>query len=223
MHIPYSYELIVYGPDQRIFRRMSYTGSNVIAHFFQTAMEYADAVINDLSFNNDREMTEDEEEEFHAATRCYLCGNDFDATHYIRVRHHHHRMYFDRAGNERSNYIGVICNKCNLNIKEKKMLTMVAHNGARYDWKFLLRFMPEEFREELQVLAKNSETFYQIIVGKKLRLIDSFRHMPLSLERLVNDLRRDGLNKFGITKQIFHGYTENELDLLIRKQCFPYK
>ena len=83
--------------------------------------------------------------------------------------------------------------------------------------------MPDDFQEQIKVLAKNSENFYQLLVGKTLRLVDSFRFMPMSLDRLVKDLRSEGMDRFVITKQVFGKYGTDGLDLLSRKQSFPYR
>lgn len=82
--------------------------------------------------------------------------------------------------------------------------------------------MPPDLQEDISVLSKNSETFFQILVVKTLRLLDSYRHMSHSLARLTTDLRTMGLNKFPITKSLFPDLTNEQFDKICFKQKFPY-
>lgn len=161
IHDPSSFCLIVWGPDQSIFRHHIYNGPNPVQEFFRVANDIAEEVLQLIKVNNARAMTDEEEERFNATNRCNLCERPFRGRR-VKVRHHNHTRWFYRTNAQtqqqfRTNFIDCICNFCNLQIKvrrvqasnltlcsqkhshlqilahtqEKKMLTLLAHNGSR--------------------------------------------------------------------------------------------
>jgi hypothetical protein len=91
---------------------------------------------------------------------------------------------------------------CNLNYKLPDFITCYAHNGSKYDFKFIINEL--KYRKcEINVIAQSSENFMCIeakyYVGDytdkktgelkpeyfKIRFIDSIRFMGKSLEKLV--------------------------------------
>ena len=108
----------------------------------------------------------------------------------------------------------------------------VAHNGSKYDFKFVLHELA--YRDcEISVIGQSSENFMSInakykvgeYIDKKtgkskpeyfsIRFIDSIRFLLYSLETLV--LNQQG--NLPITKQFF---TEEEFNLIKRKGIYPY-
>lgn len=119
IHIPNSFGLIIWGPDSRIFKHEIYNGENAVQTFFAKANEFADEVLQLIKVNNERVMTDEEEVEFQAATTCYFCYRPFTEKR-VKTRHHSHTRWFYRNTPQqqiKTNYIGCICNFCNLQIK----------------------------------------------------------------------------------------------------------
>jgi len=57
----------------------------------------------------------------------------------------------------------------------------------------------------------------------KLRFLDSLKHLPFTLEALANDLKKEGIDKFNITRDVFsHISTQNLEQYVLQKQKFPY-
>jgi hypothetical protein len=92
--------------------------------------------------------------------------------------------------------------------------------------------MNSELTQSLSVLAQNSEQFKSITIGP-VRFIDSFQHLPSSLEtlvdNLVNDVTEDDIINIPRAKASFHHLAkefghlpDHQFCLLLRKGVFPY-
>ena len=81
------------------------------------------------------------------------------------------------------------------------------HNGSTYDYHFIIKEFPEEFKGQFECLGRNTENHITFSVpikkehdnGKtityKMKLIDSFRFMSSSLSSLVDNLS-EGLHNY---------------------------
>ena len=92
---------------------------------------------------------------------------------------------------------------------------MVFHNGSTYDCHFIIKELAEEFEGEIECLGENTEKYITLSVpikkeitkkdkngndkimkiSYKIKFIDSFRFMPISLSSLVDNLS-DGLHGY---------------------------
>ena len=72
---------------------------------------------------------------------------------------------------------------------------------SRYDMHLILKHMEKAFmQDEVKVIAANTETFIAVQIGQ-LRFIDSLRFLSASLDALVNNLKKNGTEKFVHTKR----------------------
>lgn len=154
-------------------------------------------------------LSNDELLRHQTATTCYLCNCDFVLGNH-KVRDHDHLT---------GNYRGPACNNCNINYKLPRFIPVILHNLSGYDSHFII---PQLGRDNgaIDVLATTSEKFISFSkkVNKiKLRFIDSFRFMPLSLSTLAKNLSQD---KLYTTKKIV---PTDKLPLVLRKGVFPYE
>ena len=142
-------------------------------------------------------------------------------------------------------YRGIAHAFCNSQFRErgKTVKTSVfLHNGSRYDnhvilqnlYKFL-RDNKESF-ENPSVIAKTMETFMQIKLDCNTLIKDSLNFLGGSLDKLVKNLKDEG-RKTGRTRELFkHTFsyfdklcqtnedlTEEDFDLLTRKNVYPYE
>ena len=60
-----------------------------------------------------------------------------------------------------NNILGYICNKCNLQIKNKKEIPIKFHNGMKYDDSILLNGM-SKFKPQINCIGITSERFKSI-------------------------------------------------------------
>ena len=79
---------------------------------------------------------------------------------------------------------------------------------------------PDEFAEihEIDVIASNTEKYIGFQIGA-LRFLDSSQFLNASLNILVSNLTKDGLDNLHHTKRHFK---DEELHLVSRKGIFPY-
>lgn len=73
--------------------------------------------------------------------------------------------------------------------------------------------------QEIECIPSNSETYISFSLGS-LRFLDSVRFMPASLEVLTANLAKGGPGKFTRMNSV---YQPDEVELLLRKQVYPYE
>ena len=101
-------------------------------------------------------------------------------------------------------YRGAAHSICNLRYKIPKEIPVVFHNGSTYDYHFIIKQLAREFKGNFECLGENTEKYITFSVpikkehdnGKtttyKLKFIDSYRFMNVSLSSLVDNL--SGIN-----------------------------
>ena len=75
------------------------------------------------------------------------------------------------------------------------------HNGSTYDYHFIIRELAKEFKGNCECLGENTEKYitFSVPIKKKIdnkdleitykiKFIDSYRFMPLSLSKLADNL-----------------------------------
>ena len=62
-------------------------------------------------------------------------------------------------------------NICNLRYKTPKEITVVFHNGFRYDYHFIIEELAKEFKRRLEYLGGNTENYITFSVSSKKNLI----------------------------------------------------
>ena len=128
-----------------------------------------------------------EEELFKNATHCHICGGPFGEK--IKCADHDHLT---------GRYRGAAHDYCNLNFNLKKsMVPILLHNYRSYDSKLILSGVgqvEEKWAKTIKVLAQNSEQFKSMTIGG-LQFLDSFQHLPCSLDTLAQNLLRDCFNE----------------------------
>ena len=143
-------------------------------------------------------LAEQEKESYANASICFICekpfGNDKNA---IKVRDHCHYT---------GKYRGAAYRACNIRYKIPKSIPVVFHNSSKNDFHLIIEQLAHDFDSPFNCLGENTEKYitFSICIFKKtgankkpiayqIKFIDSFRHMPLSLSNLVDNLAE--LNK----------------------------
>ena len=98
-------------------------------------------------------------------------------------------------------YRGAAHNTCNLKYKIPKNITVIFHNGSKYDYHFIIREFASESDGNFECLGENTEKYItfsvpiktrienkNIDITYKIKFIDSFRFMATSLSKLVDNL-----------------------------------
>ena len=143
-----------------------------------------------------------------------------------KVIHHDHCL-------PENNILGYICQNCNLQIKDKKEIPIIFHNGMNYDNSILLNGM-SKFKPIINCIGVTSEKFksiefkfkeyemdddgeaHEIKSNYSLRVIDSYNLIMGSLNNLSSNLN----NKYKYeTKKEF----KDNFEIINKKMNFPYE
>ena len=110
---------------------------------------------------------------------------------YIKVRDHCHYT---------GKYSGAAHKICNMMYNTPREVLVIFHNGSSYDYHFIIKGLAEEFKGEFECLGENKEKYITFSVPIKkesneggtivyrIKFIDSFRFMSISLSSLVDNL-----------------------------------
>ena len=90
---------------------------------------------------------------------------------------------------------------CNLRYKVPKEIPIVFHNGSTYDYHFIIKELVKEFDGNFECLGENTEKYItfsvpikkkienkNIEITYKIKFIDSYRFMSMSLSKLIDNL-----------------------------------
>lgn len=142
---------------------------------------------------------------FITATDCHICtqtlGDD-------RVRDHCHVTGKFRGAAHRDS---------NINFKFTGLIPVIFHNLKGYDSHLIMQAIGK-VNKQLKCIPNNMEKYISFSLGC-MDFIDSFQFMPSSLEKLVQNLEKDGSKKFHNIKDYFTGH---DIQLLLRKQVYPF-
>ena len=142
-----------------------------------------------MEFQKPLEMTEEEEELFKGADKCYICGNKY-LDNEIRVRDHCHIT---------GKYRGSAHQQCNLKLKldpNKFKVPVIFHNLRGYDSHFIMQKIGSIGKSNnlsINCIPNNMEKYMAFMLGKHLVFLDSFQFMASSLEKLVDNLPGNGI------------------------------
>ena len=134
---------------------------------------------------------------------CHTCKKVF-STDYKNKKYHKVRDHCHYTGEYRDATHDI----CNLRYKIPKEIPVVFHNGSTYDYHFIIKELAKLFEGEFKCLGENAEKHitFSVPVEKeiikkdkdgndkitkilyKIKFIDSFRFMPTSLSKLVDNL-----------------------------------
>ena len=144
-------------------------------------------------------LTNEENMSYKKRKFCYICKKELriDKNDEIAFKLYHKvRDHCHYTGKFREAALSI----CNLRYKTPKEIPVVFHNGSTYDYHFIIKQLVKEFDGQLECLGENTEKYITFSVqineeldnGKtityKLKLIDSFRFMSVSLLKLVDNL-----------------------------------
>ena len=202
----------------------SYRGENAVYKFMKKMLEeveYCKAVVK-KRFNKPFVMTEDDEMSFKLMNKCHICGEKYTNKD-VHVRDHCHIT---------GKFRGSAHQECNLKLRikpESLKIPVIFHNLRGYDSHFIMQqigkiannyaYIDKKGREQpltINAVPNNMEKYMAFMLGNHLTFIDSFQFMSSSLDKLVNNLPKDGLI---YTSEVFKG---KKLNLMSQKGVYPY-
>ncbi|XP_018393385.1 PREDICTED: uncharacterized protein LOC108772363 [Cyphomyrmex costatus] len=167
------------------------------------------------------DFTRDDWEKFNNTTHCHVCEKPF-AIDDTRARDHCHLT---------GRYRGPAHSNCNLNYKDLRCIPVVFHNLSGYDAHFIIKEIATAYNGNIDLLPITKEKYISFtkhvddtIDDKKnciqLCFIDSYRFLASSLDKLSSFLNKD---KLRVLRREFSHLSEENFNLLTRKDVFPYK
>ena len=206
--------MVVSEVDQYCKSPVVYRGENVVETFLKKLKEEEKEIVNILTDVKPMQLSAEEEDEFQKSIACHICEEVLGAD---RVRDHCHLT---------GKYRGAAHNACNLNFKfhkdnERKKdsfyLPVIIHNLRGYDAHLIMGDIGKFKKANLRCIPNNNEKYISFSMGN-IRFIDSLQFMNASLEKLVENLAKEGPSKFTHLKNCFPPQNE----LLLRKGVYPY-
>ena len=212
-HVPcgYAYKVMSYIPGYSK-PVVVHRGVGCEDSFIDSLVQEYDAVKELLYANVPLVMTADIERDFASATICHICEQAF-LPDQKRVHDHNHYT---------GDYVGAAHEACNLNynIKGAKRIPVIIHNLKNYDSHLFIKSLVRvEKPSEINVIASTTEKFTRIDT-QKFSFIDSYQHLPDSLDTLVSNLKTHGTNCF---KSLTEAFPNREsFNLMLGKGVYPY-
>jgi hypothetical protein len=127
-------------------------------------------------------------------------------------RHHSHLPPYE--------YVGLSHSRCNLHGRVKPMFTMYFHNSRKYDGLFLLRNASKDLVDNLDVIMGSSEEVVQLTINNCIKVLDSMHYFYTSLAKVAKSM--DTTHDFKLVRSYFSQYAESSVNLLLKKQFYPY-
>ena len=183
----------------------SYFGSDCTKWFIKEMLKLEQEANKYFKTNLELQITAQEEESFKLAEECWLCENPLDDT---KVRDHDHLT---------GKYRGAAHNICNINCKQRSsnFVPIFFHNFSGYDCHLIFQELLIQVFEkgyEPKIIPKSMENYVSIQVAC-LRLLDSYRFLSSSLDKLV-----ESLDSFPIMDE--NGFIDK---LFKKKLAYPYE
>ena len=171
--------------------------------------------------NEPMKITEEEQEQFNQASKCWICEKLLNLQD--RVRDHCHFT---------GRYRGAACNICNLKYCKPNNISVFFHNLSGYDSHLFIKKLNTTMGN-IDCIPNNEENYisfsktiktgeYKNKKGEtkdkyfKIIFKDSLKFMASSLEALVNNLPEGALNNLN------KYFTSKQVKLLKQKGFFPY-
>ena len=190
-----------------------YVGEDAVEKLFQEVKAKVERIhYIQKSVNYPIHMRVEDRVRHKLAEKCYLCKKEFDEPHEKFKDHNHLR--------KQNNYLGPVCNICNLHCSDlKSKIPMFFHNAGRFDLHLLIEKLHKLETNDIKLLPKTGETFTAMsLFHGNLEIRDSFNHLASSLSELVR-INRESNRVFSHTMKTFN---DTSLDLILRKGVFPH-
>lgn len=236
--------------ENKVVKTFHGTGEGCVKRMMTAIYEHVDT-LNRLVFGNPKpiEMTNDDWKVYQTSQTCYLCSETFASKEECeehwnksgeedkktnKKRPHPKRKVRDHC-HLTGKFRGAACNQCNMLMRLKRVVPMVAHNCRGYDSHFFLQAIDKDDPlKEIKVIPTNTENYLKMSAtlkqecGPSIRidLLDSFSHLGSSLDKLAKLLNDDQLVS---TKEFIRSMSKSDNDFQIKfnlaktKGVYPYE
>ena len=189
-HIPSGYSIYTNCSFDKSNNKLSYyRGEDCMKRFCKDLKDHATKII-DFKKKDMIPLTKEEKANYNKENICHICKKDFNND--MKVKDHCHFT---------GKYRGAAHNMCNLRYKIPKNIPVIFDNGSTYNYHFIIKELACEFDGNFECLGENTEKYitFSVPIKKridnknidrtyKIKFIDSFRFMAISLSKLVDNL-----------------------------------
>ena len=168
-------------------------------------------------------MTHQDTIEFNRSMKCRFCHGPFefyprengqDIKYKDKVRDHDHLT---------GRFRGAAHSSCNLRHHKTLKIPIFFHNFRGYDAHIIASHLENIDDHPISVIDQGMEKYLTLSLGKFLTFKDSLQFLGASLEQIGKNLQASGMEKFKLLRAEFPTATNDQLDLLLRKQVYPYE
>ena len=193
-HVPCGYCLVVVNEESAILRTITYSGEDVMKHFFRTLFQLEVDIKNLRDAGNlythEIIMTDEDVVRYQNAEVCHICKKPFDdgeedddddehPSPKRRVRDHDHKTGAFR---------GAAHSVCNVNYRVSEKIPVIFHNLKNYDGHLIVQELGKYVgKKRISVIAKDMEKYMTFSIGK-LQFLDSYNFLSASLSSLAKTL-----------------------------------
>jgi len=226
-HKPSGFKINVVNSISETAETFIYRGEDCIDVFFKKIREIEAKLMTILQINEKMIITDEEQQEFNNATKCYICNGDINDLHPNCVKSRDHCHFTGK-------YRGCAHKSCNLSFNYYNFkIPVFFHNLKSYDAHLIISNADKiEGKGKIGVIAQNSEKFIAFGFGN-LIFKDSLSFLPYSLEKLVKlskyknidgqeVLRDNWQDNFKFSQQNNYIKNDDDLHLLTEKGVYPY-
>lgn len=209
-HHAFAYSYVLVDRHCNIVEEKCYLGDDAAVHFLKKLLHLELKYLGPLRWGGVpmSELNSAQQRQVMEATECHICQKPLADD---RAMDHDHIS---------GQFVGVAHKGCNLQRKEKIVITAFAHNFSGYDSHILMRAFPavRERVRHINAIPLNTQKF-KCLQFNRLKMLDSASFLPDSLERLVNTLVASE-HDFPLLQKIWPRKCDR--DLLLRKGVYPY-
>lgn len=204
------YGFVAIGPEGEIVDKEFYIGEKSMEMYLTRVLDLAKEMKTQIECTNLPlpEMSNEEQAEFDMATTCTVCGCDF-SLHNPKVRHHSHHI---------SGYkISPVCQRDNLQIKAKTQIPLFSPTQTKLGSHLILQNLKSTQQVSINIIPKSNENFISVILGNKLKLVDTRKFLDFSLQDLIKIYVSSGnIEKLAVFQD------DLELEILKEEFYFPH-
>ena len=112
---------------------------------------------------------------------------------------------------------GAAHKECNSKLRISRKLPIIFHNLEGYDGHLIFRELNNFKDIDVPVIPKLNERYMSIIVNRNIIFLDSLQFLKASLDSLAGNLQDTDF------KHLLSEFPEDKLDLLRKKDAYPYE
>ena len=198
---PVGYSLCVVSQSDVKFFEI-YEKENVVETFISRVLELGREYVHLIeTTNNFVPPTLEELERHEAATNCFYCQEIFTIEN-RKTFHHDHWS---------GSFLHSVCNRDNLQIKYKKMLTCVGFGASKYELQILTRGLSSKLVFNMNPIMKSSGQMIGMEINKLIRFVDVINFRPEeTLEYVISEMVKDNI-KLNFSNNYFSPEIQNLL------------